>query len=218
LDTLKDMEKKGTLIDEERDRLVVLRARAAKKREQSRGLRPKAVLAQGLGAVQQRERKWDRTRRARRTADPVKYKYNLEKAAAIEATRRANGGQPKAKGEKRIIGGKDRYPEYFKKMLREAAKRFVRLYGHETVCWNAIVKLFDKLLFRERHNEKMKGLVRFTKVKGTIMYIGVAYREAASPYLERRTVRTWTVKNTTGFERNGKSTDDIADEVIATFY
>ena len=88
-----------------------------------------------------------------------------------------------------------------------------------TVCWRLIVKLFDKLLFRERErlNEDTKDLVRFTP-KGTIMYIGVAYREAASPYLERRTVRTWTVKNTTGFERNGKSTDDIADEVIATFY
>ena len=123
-DTLIDKEKNDKLTEYEESRLVVLRARAAKKREQSRGLRQKAVKAQGLYVVQERERNWDRARRARRTADPNKHKADLKSSAASEAKRLARGGQRKAKGETRKIERERLYPDYFMKLLDHALRLF----------------------------------------------------------------------------------------------
>ena len=186
LDTLKDMETKGTLIEEERNRLVVLRARVAKKRQQVNEVRKIAVAANGIAAVQVQERVKNRDHQSFQTKDfqqhPEKRDGQATRKKNENNARIANGGKRKANGENRIIKTEALYPPFFMDMLKDATVHFIQLYGQDSVYWNDIVALFTELLDREREHPEMVKLVRYTP-KGSTKYRRFAFHAAVAPFI-----------------------------------
>ena len=151
--------------------------------------------------------------------NPEEYTAFLESRKVQEKNRRANGGEPKAKGETRKMGGKNLYPTFFNTMLTKAAGHFVRLYGQPFLFWNHIVLLFDAFLVREQFHEEMKNFVKHTP-KGSIRYIDSAYREAVAPFLTKvaSSQKKWQVIDATGLEKSGKKVQVIIEEVLLLIY
>jgi hypothetical protein len=146
--------------------------------------RGKRIERDGLPAVRKLELTYGRARDSRRTEilknDPAARAQASKYSRKLEQNRLQKGGKPEESGtgkHRKLMGKKERYPNFFMDKLTLAARYWAREYGQPSVYWNDILELFDLMLIEEQ------TVLGVTFNNGKPKYLHFAYCAAVSPVL-----------------------------------